>query len=76
MLVPGLGLNVLGRLTAELRTPLEAGRDYVAIGWPVEREGRKSHSATAIVDPESGEALAVAAATWIELRDRQPGFGP
>jgi hypothetical protein len=74
MLVPDLGLTVLGRLTAELRRPLPAGRDYVAVGWPLERDGRKLHSASAILD-ESGEPFAVAAATWIELRDRTPGWG-
>ena len=74
MVVPGLGLTVLGRLTAELPAPLEAGADYVAIGWPIERDGRKLHAASAILDAD-GEAVATAAATWIELRDQAPGYG-
>ena len=68
MLEPDFGLSMLGRLTAELRSPIEAGRDYVAVGWTVDRDGRKGHSSTAILDPESGEALAVSKAVWIELR--------
>lgn len=74
MLVPDLGLTVLGRLTAALRAPAQAGRSYVAIGWPIEREERKLHSGSAILDP-AGEPIAVARATWIELRDQRPGYG-
>jgi hypothetical protein len=74
MVVDGLGLTVLGRLTAELRMQPAAGRDYVAVGWPLDRDGRKFHSASAILDSE-GEAIAIASATWIELRDQAPGYG-
>ncbi len=69
MLIPGLGVIVLGRLTGQLLAPLDAGETYVAIGWPIERDGRKLRSATAILD-RSGEPLANASATWIELRDQ------
>jgi hypothetical protein len=69
MLVPGFGKSVLGRLTVRIDAPLDAGRDYVAVGWPIEHTGRKMRAGTAIFD-ESGEALAVSEATWIELRDQ------
>ncbi len=74
MLVPDFGLSVLGRLTARILRPIEAGRTYVAIGWPLERDGRKLHSAAAILDLD-GEPLAVSRATWIELRDGGRGYG-
>lgn len=74
MLVPELGLTVLGRLTAVLRRTAEPDRSYVAVGWPIERERRKLHSGSAILDPE-GEPIAVGRATWIELRDQAPGYG-
>jgi hypothetical protein len=64
-----MGLSVLGRLTARLLQPIEIGPTYPVIGWPVERDGRKYHSASAVLSPE-GEPLAVARATWIELRDQ------
>jgi len=70
MLVPDFGLAVLGRLRAQLRSPLEAGRDYVAVGWPIDRDGRKLSAGTAIFDPDGGEPLAVSEATWIELREQ------
>jgi hypothetical protein len=72
MLVPDLGLSVLGRLTAAIHEPLEAGRDYVAVGWPTERDGRKCQAAAAILDTD-GRALAISDATWIELRPPADG---
>lgn len=72
MLVPEFGLAVLGRLRAEIRSPLEAGRDYVAVGWPIDRDGRKLFAGTAIFEPDGDEPLAVSEATWIELREQPP----
>ena len=63
-----MGISVLGRLTAHLREPIEIGPTYPVIGWPIERDGRKYHAASAVLSPE-GEPLAIARATWIELRD-------
>lgn len=74
MLVPDFGLSMLGRLTARILRPLEAGRAYAAIGWPLERDGRKLQAAAAILD-EDGEPLASSRATWIELRDGGRGYG-
>jgi len=57
-------VSVLGRLTAMLPTRIEAGRAYVAIGWPIDRDGRKLHTGSAIFTPE-GEPLVWARAVWI-----------
>ncbi|HEX2359391.1 MAG TPA: hypothetical protein VHH72_06215 [Solirubrobacterales bacterium] len=70
MLEPEVGVTMLGRLTAELRSPVVAGEDYVAVGWLTGRDGRKVHAGSAILD-RAGEPLALAAATWIELRDQR-----
>jgi hypothetical protein len=67
--VPVEGLYVLGRLTGELREPLEAGRSYPVIGWPIGEEGRKFEGGSAILDPDSGEPLALAHATWIRIKE-------
>jgi len=72
LVVPGAAVAVLGRLTGMIRRPLAAGQDYVAIGWQVERDGRKLASATAILD-QDGEPLAIARATWIELGEQPAG---
>jgi predicted amidohydrolase len=69
VIVPDLGVTMLGRLTAQLARPLETGREYVAIGWPIERNGRKFQAGSAIFD-EGGDVLASAAATWIELKNQ------
>ena len=72
MLVPGLGVTVLGRLTAMLPRQVDPGHTHVAIGWPIEREGRKLQTGSAVLDG-AGKPLAWARATWIELRDQPPG---
>ena len=72
MLEPDLGLTVLGRLAVELAEPVEAGRDYVAIGWNIGRDGRKAAAGTAIL-ADDGRPLALGRATWIELRPPETG---
>jgi hypothetical protein len=57
----------LVRFAADLRAPVAAGEEYVVIGWPLAREGRKLRSASAILDAD-GEALALAEALMIEPR--------
>jgi hypothetical protein len=66
MLVPDFGGSVLGRLTAEVSRPVSPGRDYVAIGWPIEVDGRKFHAGSAIFTAD-GELVAAARATWIQI---------
>jgi hypothetical protein len=60
-------ISLLGRLTAERHREIEVGEKLAVVGWPLGREGRKRHTATAILD-EDGEIAARAMATWIELR--------
>jgi hypothetical protein len=70
-LIPDLGTAVLGRMAADLRSPLRPGEDYAAIGWPIARDGRKVLVGSAVLDSD-GEALAVARSTWIQI----PGDAP
>jgi hypothetical protein len=58
-------------MAAELLSPVPVGETHVAIGWPIERDGRKIHVGSAVVDA-GGTPLAVARATWIEI----PGDAP
>jgi hypothetical protein len=60
---------LLGRLSANLVAPVQVGRPHVAIGWLIERDGRKLHTGSALFD-ERGVLLAFARALWIELKDR------
>ena len=61
-----VGLILLGRLAADLRAPLPGEATYVASAWPVERDGRKLHTCSALFSA-TGELHAVARAVWIEL---------
>jgi hypothetical protein len=67
MLVPEVGICVLGRLAACIEGPIEEGATCVAVGWPIEHDGRKLHAGTAIFS-SAGEPLARARATWIEVK--------
>ena len=64
--LPTAPLALLGRLTASIEALPEVGEPLVAIGWPIEVEGRKSFAGSALANRE-GEILARAAATWIEI---------
>ncbi len=67
MLVPNVGVCVLGRLTARIDGGIEPGSTCVAMGWPIDRDGRKLQAGSAIFS-EQGELLACGLATWIELK--------
>ncbi len=67
MLLPDVGMCVLGRLAARIYGEIEPGTTCVATGWPIGREGRKFLAGSAIFS-EDGEPLAHARATWIELK--------
>ena len=56
---------MLGRLSAQLIAPIEPGRTYVAIGWPIFHEERKFCGGSAILDPD-GQPLAIAKGLWIK----------
>jgi len=58
---------LLGRLAARIERAPRVGEPCVAVGWLLERDGRKLHAASAIFAGD-GELLGVARATWIEPR--------
>jgi hypothetical protein len=57
---------VLGRMTLQHHRAATAGETYVAMGWAVGGEGRKTFSGTALYDAK-GELQAIAQQTWIAL---------
>jgi hypothetical protein len=61
------GEAVLARLAAAMEGPIVPGRPHVVLAWALGADGRKRHSASAILD-EDGAVLARAEALWIELR--------
>jgi hypothetical protein len=67
MLRPGIGLVMLGRMTAQLFAPAVPGTTYVAIGWPIEHDRRK-HLSGAAIFTAGGEVVAAAKGLWIEPR--------
>jgi hypothetical protein len=60
-------LTLLGRLTVTLERPVAAAETLVAVGWPLGTDGRKQHTASALLTP-SGAVVGRARATWIRLR--------
>lgn len=64
VLFDGVERMLLGRLTADLRAPVRAGEPHVVQAWPLERDGRKLHAASALHSAD-GELKAVARAVWI-----------
>jgi hypothetical protein len=64
-------LALLGRLTVAHHAPVPVGEALAVVGWVARpAEGRKHHSAAAIVDG-AGQVLATGSAVWIELSPEQ-----
>ena len=59
--------SLLAWTQAELREPIPVGEAIVACGWPLEAEGRKQYTASALLDAE-GRILARARHLWIQPR--------
>jgi len=57
---------VLGRLAVKLVAPVQPGKRYVAIGWPLAEVSRKLYCGSALFS-EDGRLLALARATWVRL---------
>jgi hypothetical protein len=55
---------VLGRLAVKLVAPVQPGKRYVAIGWPLGEDGRKLYAGAALFS-QDGRLRAFARATWI-----------
>ncbi len=58
---------LLGRLVAQIDERPPQGEELVAVGWPIERDGRKIFAGSAIFG-EDGRVLAKAFATWIAFK--------
>jgi hypothetical protein len=62
------GISVLGRLTARIDSPPQAGDECVVVGWPLGPvEGRKRDAGTALF--RDGTLLALGRAVWFEMDD-------
>ena len=59
-------LFLLGELTGSLEAPIWAAEEYVLAAWPLERAGRKHHTAMAIANGD-GEIVARSQAIWISV---------
>jgi hypothetical protein len=59
-------LFLLGELTASIEAPVRAGEEYVLAAWPLERDGRKHHTAMAIATAD-GRIVARSSAIWISV---------
>ena len=59
--------GVLARFAVERLDCVEVGEPVIAIGWQLASEGRKHHTASALLSPD-GDVLARARALWITLR--------
>ncbi len=58
------GTALLGRMTARFDAWPVAGEPYLVLGWPLGREGRKLHAATALVGA-AGAVLGRSRQTWL-----------
>ncbi len=63
-----LALAFLARQQTEVLAPVRAEAEYVVVGMPLERSGRKGRAATALLD-SAGEVLAHAELLVIAPRD-------
>ena len=58
---------LLGRITAQIDTPLAVENEYVISSWLIAQNGRKHEVGTAIFTP-AGRLKAKAKATWFDLK--------
>ena len=66
-LLPAGMAIVTAQMTAVIDQPLQVGRRYTVIGWPIARDGRKLHAGTAIFD-DTGKAQARSRQLWLIQR--------
>jgi hypothetical protein len=62
--------HVLGTFTAQIDGLAALGTDHVLLAWGLGKDGRKSRSASAVLDVD-GRVLARAEAVWIALPNEQ-----
>ena len=58
--------SVLGKMTAQVVNRVKPGEQCIVIGWPIEHDGRKHFSGTAIYAGD-GSLSAIAHAIWIDI---------
>jgi hypothetical protein len=61
-------LSLLAWMHAELHEPIPLGEPIVAVGWPLEADGRKQFTASALLTAD-GRVLARAKHLWVRPRD-------
>ncbi len=61
------GISVLGRLTARVLEPPQAGDECVVVAWPLGGTGRKLDAGTALY--REGDLLALGRAVWFAMSD-------
>ena len=59
-------VHLLGRFTAQIHRRPAPAQDLIVGAWPLGRDGRKGHGASAVWTRD-GELLAAATATWIAV---------
>jgi hypothetical protein len=59
--------HVLSRISGEITETPAVGERHVVVAWTVGEEGRKKHSASAILGPD-GSVRARARATWVAIQ--------
>lgn len=64
---------VLGRQTAKLIKPVEVGKRYIVLGWPIEAQERKWHAGSAIL-AEDGQLCAISRGTWVVVPEDHTGI--
>ncbi len=64
----GAASLLTGRITLAITGPVHAGEACVVAGWPLHREGRKLHAATALFDGK-GRPLAFSRQLWFAPRE-------
>jgi len=62
-----LSFALLGRMSGHIERAPRIDETCIVMGWPIKKEGRRIHSATALFDVD-GQPLAWSSATWIELK--------
>ena len=60
---------VLGQLSGQIYGSVMADEECVVIGWPIQIEGRKRISGSAVYSA-SGDVVAIGRATWIEVSQK------
>lgn len=64
---PVSGMALLGRYSARIERPVQAGETLIVSAWALKHDGRK-HSAGSALHRSDGERVASAEATWISLK--------